>query len=146
HLPADQPDTYNQAIMEFGAIQCTPVAPDCLFCPLQQECFAFQHRLVNVFPVKEQAKSSRERLFHYLVLQHQDQLYLKKRPGQDIWQSLYDFFALETDTLHPEASLLQPQAAEKLGLPELSFTSTGKVYKHVLSHQKIFAQFYLVSL
>ncbi|WP_205503469.1 A/G-specific adenine glycosylase [Rufibacter psychrotolerans] len=146
HLPADQPHTYNQAIMEFGAIQCTPVAPDCLFCPLQQECFAFQHGLVNVLPIKEKAKSSRQRYFHYLVLQHEDKLYLRKRPANDIWQSLYDFYILETDELHPEPALLQNRAAEALGLPGLEFRSTGKVYKHILSHQKIAAQFYLFSL
>ncbi|GAB2552185.1 A/G-specific adenine glycosylase [Rufibacter soli] len=145
-IPTDQPDTYNQAIMEFGAIQCTPVAPDCLFCPLQQECFAFQHGLVNVLPVKEKAKSSRERFLHYLVLQYNGQLYLRKRPGQDIWQGLYDFFSVETDTLTPDPVVLQEQAAQQLGLPEITLNSTGKVYKHILSHQKIFAQFYLVSL
>ncbi len=145
-ISLEEPDTYNQAIMEFGAIQCTPVAPDCLFCPLQQECFAFQHGLVNVLPVKEKAKSSRQRYFHYLVLQHEGKLYLKKRPGNDIWQSLYDFYTIETDTLHPAPELFHKQASEALGIPKIPFSSTGKVYKHVLSHQKISAQFYLISL
>lgn len=145
-IPADNPDTYNQAIMEFGAIQCTPVAPDCLFCPLQQECFAFQHGLVNVLPVKEKTTKSRQRFFHYLVLQYENKLYLKKRPGNDIWQGLYDFFSLETDTLHPDPNLFQAQATETLAIPPTPFRSTGKVYKHILSHQKIAAQFYLIPL
>ncbi|MFB9863333.1 A/G-specific adenine glycosylase [Rufibacter immobilis] len=145
-IPATEPDTYNQAIMEFGAIQCTPVAPDCLFCPLQHTCFAFQNGLVNVLPVKEKTKSSRQRFFQYLVLQHQGKIYLRKRPGNDIWQSLYDFFSLETDTLHPSPKALQLEAAETLGIPPMPFSSTGKVYKHILSHQRISAQFYLISL
>jgi A/G-specific adenine glycosylase len=132
--------------MEFGAIQCTPVAPDCLFCPLQQECFAFLQGLVNVLPVKEKAKSSRQRFFHYLVLQHQDKLYLRKRPGNDIWQGLYDFFSLETDTLHPDPVLFQTQVQDALGSLEAPVQPTGKVYKHILSHQKILAQFYLIPL
>jgi A/G-specific adenine glycosylase len=145
-IPADEPDTYNQAIMEFGAIQCTPLAPDCLFCPLQQSCFAFQNGLVKVLPVKEKATKSRERFFHYLVLQHENRLYLRKRPGNDIWQSLYDFYSLETDTKILSPSALQEQAGQLLATPETTLVNTGKVYKHVLSHQKIFAQFYLVSL
>ncbi|RNI23419.1 A/G-specific adenine glycosylase [Rufibacter latericius] len=145
-ISLDHPDTYNQAIMEFGAIQCTPVAPDCLFCPLQQECFAFQHGLVNVLPVKEKAKSSRHRFFHYLVLQYENKLYLRKRPGNDIWQGLYDFFSLETDTLLPDPALFQGQISETLQIPAVPFSFTGRVYKHILSHQKISAQFHLVTL
>ncbi|MGV3541367.1 MAG: A/G-specific adenine glycosylase [Rufibacter sp.] len=145
-IPADEPDTYNQAIMEFGAIQCTPVAPDCLFCPLQQTCFAFLNGLVSALPVKEKAKSSRQRFFHYLVLQVGNQLYLKKRTQNDIWLGLYDFHTIESDTakLAPEALLEQTQ--ETLAVNVSPFISTGKTYKHVLSHQKIMAQFYLVSL
>ncbi|ALI99278.1 A/G-specific adenine glycosylase [Rufibacter tibetensis] len=146
HIPTGNPDTFNQAIMEFGAIQCTPVAPDCLFCPLQQECFAFQHGLINVLPVKEKTKSSRQRFFHYFVLQHEGKIYLKKRPGNDIWQGLYDFFTLETDSLFPIPELIQEQVFDALGLPPFPVNSTGKVYKHILSHQKVSAQFYLISL
>ncbi|MFC6996203.1 A/G-specific adenine glycosylase [Rufibacter roseus] len=145
-IPVDEPDTYNQAIMEFGAIQCTPVAPDCLFCPLQQVCFAFQNGLVQTLPVKEKAKSSRARFFHYFVFQLEGQLYLKKRPGNDIWQGLYDFFCLETDTAHPSTDYLQQQLNQSLGIDISAPTPTGKIYKHILSHQKISAQFYLIPL
>ena len=78
-IPFDEPDTYNQAIMEFGAIQCTPVMPDCLFCPLQEHCFAFKHGLVAALPHKSKAKAPRIRHFHYFVLQFGDKFYLKKR-------------------------------------------------------------------
>lgn len=145
-IPADEPNTYNQAIMEFGAIQCTPVAPDCLFCPLQSVCFAFQHGLVQALPVKEKVKSSRARFFHYFVFQFQDQLYLKKRPGNDIWQGLYDFFSIETDTVTPTPEALQAQLRQALALNLPLPVSTGRVYKHILSHQKISAQFYLIPL
>lgn len=146
-IPADEPDTYNQAIMEFGAIQCTPVAPDCLFCPLQDQCFAFQHGLVQVLPVKERAKASRARFFHYFVFQVEQQLYLKKRSADtDIWRGLYDFFSLETEStqLLPEALPAFFSALD--GVQTAEIKSTGKVYKHILSHQKINAQFYLLPL
>ena len=76
---AAAPADFNQAIMEFGAIQCTPAKPDCLFCPLQSQCWAFQHGQVALLPVKSKAKAARTRYFHYFVLRHGEQLYLKER-------------------------------------------------------------------
>ena len=142
-----EPDTYNQAIMEFGAIQCTPVMPDCLFCPLQQTCFAFRNGLVAVLPHKAKAKASRERFFHYLVLQWQDQYYLRKRTQTDIWQGLYDFYLQETDTLDlPTEILTQELQLLTPNEPLPLVAAVSEVYKHVLTHQKIFAKFYLIRL
>ncbi|RZK92973.1 MAG: A/G-specific adenine glycosylase, partial [Hymenobacter sp.] len=108
HLPPSHAADFNQAIMEFGALQCTPAKPDCLFCPLQSECWAFQHGQVALLPVKAKAKAARTRHFHYLVLRHGGQLYLKERPGGDIWQGLYDFALVETDNAElPAAELLR---------------------------------------
>ena len=56
---------------EVGAIQCTPAKPDCLFCPLQQQCWAFQHGQVALLPVKSKAKAARTRYFHYFVLRYE---------------------------------------------------------------------------
>ncbi|OUJ73657.1 A/G-specific adenine glycosylase [Hymenobacter crusticola] len=146
-ISADAPDQFNQAIMEFGAIQCTPVNPDCLFCPLQSQCFAFQHGMVNELPVKSKAKAGRTRYFHYLVLRHGDTTYLRKRTGKDIWQGLYDFALTETaaPTL-PAVEVLE--AVEKLGgivAPNRVAEPTG-TYRHVLSHQKVEAKFHLIWL
>lgn len=147
-VPANFSDTYNQAIMEFGAIQCTPVMPDCLFCPLQEECHAFKQGLVSVLPHKSKAKPPRTRHFHYFVFQvGEDTFYLKKRPGGDIWQGLYDFHLLESDTktmsldeMIAELGILQ----QDVPLPNINMPSPA--YKHVLSHQKVFAVFYLIKL
>ena len=146
-IPADQPDTYNQAIMEFGAIQCTPHLPDCLFCPLQQNCFAFRNGLVQVLPHKTKAKASRERYFHYFVLHYQNQYYLRKRSQSDIWQGLYDFYLHETDTPTLPEDILSEELqvlTQANALPAVKAIS--EVYKHVLTHQKIYAKFYLVPL
>ncbi|WP_034256598.1 A/G-specific adenine glycosylase [Adhaeribacter aquaticus] len=141
-----EPDTYNQAIMEFGAIQCTPTMPDCLFCPLQQECFAFLNGMVQALPHKSKAKASRERFFHYLVLQYQDQFYLRKRIQSDIWQGLYDFYLHETDALEIPVNLLKEQFLLLKSDQISSIKNTSGVYKHVLSHQKIYSKFYLFEL
>jgi A/G-specific adenine glycosylase len=146
-VPAGEPDIYNQAIMEFGAIQCTPVMPDCLFCPLQQSCFAFNHGMVQELPVKRKAKAARERFFHYIVLEHEGQFYLRKRLEGDIWQGLYDFYLYESSArdLSQETLLQELQGAGlEVRTPHLS--SPPKAYKHILSHQKIMARFYHIRL
>jgi A/G-specific adenine glycosylase len=144
-LPAQHPDTYNQAIMEFGAIQCTPNAPDCLFCPLQQHCFAFQNGLVQALPYKAKARPSRERYFHYLVFEWENQYYLKKRVHRDIWQGLYDFYLHETDTAEFSWELSGAERAP-LGIQIKSRQEPVKTYKHLLTHQKILARFHRLQL
>ncbi|WP_162428442.1 A/G-specific adenine glycosylase [Pontibacter pudoricolor] len=146
-VPANEPDTYNQAIMEFGAIQCTPIMPDCLFCPFQQSCFAFTHGLVQELPVKSKAKAARPRYFHYLIFEWQGQYYMRKRLEGDIWQGLYDFYLHESTAkeLLTEPLLKELNAA---GIPVQAehLTPPRKEYKHILSHQKITAKFYLIKL
>ncbi|WP_161889060.1 A/G-specific adenine glycosylase [Pontibacter russatus] len=146
-VPTDAPDIYNQAIMEFGAIQCTPVMPDCMFCPLQQNCFAFNHGMVQELPVKAKAKAARPRYFHYIVLEHAGRFYLRKRLEGDIWQGLYDFYLYESPdkNLPPEALLPElQQAGLEVDMAHLELPR--KDYKHILSHQKITARFYRVRL
>ncbi|MBC6699652.1 A/G-specific adenine glycosylase [Hymenobacter puniceus] len=146
-IPADQPAEFNQAIMEFGAIQCTPLKPDCLFCPLQSQCFAFQHGMVSELPVKSKAKATRTRFFHYLVLRHADTIYMRRRGPKDIWEGLYDFHLQETDTAElPAAALLA--AVEALGgqLDTNKVEEPTHALRHVLSHQKVEAKFHPVWL
>ncbi|TPE45174.1 A/G-specific adenine glycosylase [Pontibacter mangrovi] len=146
-VPADEPDTYNQAIMEFGAIQCTPLMPDCLFCPLQQSCFAFNHGMVQELPVKSKAKAARPRFFHYIVFELNGSFYLRKRLEGDIWQGLYDFYLYESESKDlPEAQLLQELQEAGIPVQEAQLQPPAKDYKHVLSHQKITARFYRIKL
>jgi A/G-specific adenine glycosylase len=146
-IPAEQPAEFNQAIMEFGAIQCTPVKPDCLFCPLQQQCFAFQHGMVQELPVKSKAKAARTRYFHYLVLRHADTVYLRKRGPKDIWEGLYDFALHETDSAElPAVAVVE--AVENMGGRVATNRAEEPVaaLRHVLSHQKVEAKFHAVWL
>ncbi|UOQ75784.1 A/G-specific adenine glycosylase [Hymenobacter sp. 5516J-16] len=146
-IPADHPAEFNQAIMEFGAIQCTPLKPDCLFCPLQSQCYAFQHGMVQELPVKSKAKAARTRYFHYLVLRHGNTLYLRKRGPKDIWEGLYDFALHEDDTAELPAPTLV-EAVEKLGgrLAANHAEEPVRSLRHVLSHQKVEAKFHPVWL
>lgn len=146
-IPEDAPDIFNQAIMEFGAIQCTPLMPDCLFCPLQQACFAFTHGLVQELPVKSKAKAARPRFFHYFVFTWEGQYYMRKRVTGDIWEGLYDFYLFEHEGKSIDTALiLQELQGAGIIVEESDIKIPTKEYKHILSHQKITARFYLINL
>ncbi len=146
---AADPAAFNQAVMEFGAVQCTPTAPDCLFCPLRESCFAFNHGMVAMLPVKAKAKAAPTRHLHYLVLRWQDKLYLRKRADRDIWLGLYDLPTLtaETDHLPPDelAAHLTALGAVAVAAPAL-VAEPLPTYRQTLSHQKLAARFHEVPL
>lgn len=147
HIPASTPADFNQAIMEFGAIQCTPAKPDCLFCPVQHQCWAFQHGQVALLPVKSKAKASRTRYFHYFVLRYGEQTYLRERREKDIWQGLYDFALAETTAPElPTAELKHHLEALGATLDTRQAAEPSATYRHVLSHQKLEARFHPMAL
>jgi len=86
---------YNQAIMDFGATVCKPMAPRCSHCPFNKVCYAYLNKKINELPVKEKKISIRKRWFYYLVLEHKDQLAVRERTAKDIWQQLYEFPMIE---------------------------------------------------
>jgi A/G-specific adenine glycosylase len=143
---AGDPATYNQSIMEFGAIQCTPVSPDCLLCPLQQQCVAYLTGRQNRLPVKARKAPVRDRFFNYLVFRNNGKVALKERTDRDVWQSLYDFYLLETDEPQPTfRDLVLPESVAALlaqGRPAGEPVETIQL----LSHQRIRAVFYVIDL
>ncbi|MPR33195.1 A/G-specific adenine glycosylase [Salmonirosea aquatica] len=146
-IPADDPATFNQAMIEFGAIQCQPVAPDCLLCPFNQHCYAFQHGAQARLPVKARKAKVRDRYLSYLVLEKNGRLAMRQRTAKDVWQGLYDFFLVESPEPIDEADELYAQetaaadwlAAGRVELPQ-------KTYVHLLSHQKLHVRFWRIVL
>lgn len=139
---ADDPAIYNQAIMEFGAIQCTPVSPDCMLCPLQRTCVAYLTGRQQSLPVKAKKAPVRERFFHYFVFRNQGRLALRERTTRDIWQHLYDFALIETD--EPKTMLRDLGLSGRLENLVLRGIQTAApvVATQLLSHQRIKALFY----
>ncbi|MGV3630722.1 MAG: A/G-specific adenine glycosylase [Bacteroidota bacterium] len=136
-LPAKDSDTYNQAIMEFGALYCVPKNPDCRNCILNSQCLAFQHKTVEQRPVKTGKIKIRPRYFYYLVISNEKELIISKRTQNDIWKHLYEFPHLEFDTQQDEAAI-EAFIREHYGLPVQKMTYAKK---HILSHQHIFPVF-----
>ncbi|MFN4147634.1 MAG: A/G-specific adenine glycosylase [Runella sp.] len=141
----DQPAAYNQAIMEFGAIQCTPTSPDCLLCPLKDHCQANATGKVGLLPVKQKKIKTRERFFNYFVVIKQNKVALRQRTARDVWQGLYDFYLIETTHLWQSLDELTDQILMPL-LKEATVKPPSGVHLHVLTHQRIHAQFWQVYL
>ncbi len=95
-LPEVRAGKYNQALMEFGALHCTPRSPKCATCVFAVHCAAFQTRSQSVLPVKRRKLKLISRHLHYLVIQYEDKLYMKQRSARGIWGGMYDFYLVET--------------------------------------------------
>jgi len=129
------PATYNQAIMEFGALQCVPVNPNCEVCPLQFQCLAFKNKTIAQRPVKSKKTKVTARHFVYLIeLAAHKTIRIEKREGKGIWQNLYQFPLIEFDSPDEKTNFLAKLDAKFI----------SQEYKHILSHQQLFAHFAVV--
>ena len=139
-LSIDHPGEYNQAIMEFGALQCTP-SPNCGVCPLRVSCNAFGNAIVKAFPVKEKKIKVRDRYFNFIVIGDDDSFYIQKRAAKDIWQNLYQFPLIES-----EKEVLSPFELKDSILSNAVFLRVSEQFKHLLSHQRIYTKFWEFNL
>ncbi len=146
-LDKKKPALHNQAIMEFGALQCKPAQPECVSCPFNKSCFAFKNQSIALFPVKSKKLKVRNRYFNYLVIKYKENIYLRKRPDGDIWQHLYDFPLIETINDVSPNHLYQLEAWQSLlGNRPVQITSVSGSVSHKLSHQHISAKFFELHL
>ncbi|WP_108820951.1 A/G-specific adenine glycosylase [Dysgonomonas sp. Marseille-P4361] len=146
-LNISNPGIHNQAIMEFGALQCVPVSPNCEICPLSTLCVSYAEGRVKELPVKEKKLKIRERYFYYFDIRYGENTFLRKRVDKDIWQNLYEFPLIEKskamrleELLKDEEFRLLFSEAKNVQIREMSSV------KHVLSHQVIYTSFYLVNV
>ena len=139
------PHDFNQAIMEFGALQCKPVSTNCNQCPLQNSCYAFSNKKVTQLPVKEKKAAVRKRYFNYLFIRKGRHIYMRLRTGNDIWKNMYDFPLIETSKkISPEKILKHDDWKKYFGEKNYSLSATSNIIKHQLSHQTIFARFFII--
>lgn len=144
-IPQDSPAAFNQAIMEFGALQCTPYNPNCMFCPLQSDCYAFQHEAQGDLPVKLKKTKVRNRYFNYFAVNLNEKFLMYKRPENDIWSGLYEFYLVETEEAITSLDEIQDGFISGL-FKENEVNQLIESKKHILSHQRIFASFWQINL
>lgn len=147
-LDKKRPAEYNQAIMDFGALQCVPRDPACNVCPLAESCAARAEGKVAQLPVKQHKTQTVNRYFNYLYVRMGEDILLHKRTGDDIWKNLYELPLIEVDHDMQETELLASGAFRALfaegETPLVRVMQRG--VKHVLSHRVIYANFYGVEL
>jgi len=143
-----RPALYNQAIMDFGALQCTPASPDCLFCPLADSCLALAQGRVDALPIKQHKTKVTHRFFNYIYVRTGGYTFIRKRTGNDIWKNLYEPLLIETDTDFSEnEAAFEQKLLDVLGETPKCFLKPVKMgVKHVLSHRVIHANFYELHL
>lgn len=142
------PARFNQAIMDFGALQCTPQNPECDRCPLSDHCRANREGTVTEIPLKKKRTERRKRNFHYFVITSGDKLALRKRQEKDIWQGLYEPLLVEIPhTEGPMNNQTQKEYIESwIGGHQVQDILPVITGKQLLSHQEIRAYFYHVRL
>lgn len=137
-IPSADPALFNQSVMEFGAMLCTPAKPDCGTCPVASSCASMKNERWRERPVKEKKTKVRDRYFHYFHVESNDRISVLKREQKDVWQQLYEFPMIETSS---NDLTLEEAAVQGFDINTVTRISESK---HVLSHQRIHATFYKV--
>ena len=146
-LDRQNPGLYNEALMEFGALQCTPKNPDCLICPFNKQCMALSKNEISKFPVKSKQIKVKERYFNYLYIHEADSFYIEKRSEKDIWHNLYQFPLIETTReiilgeLVSNGDFLKMFDSKDVVVGEM-----GHEIVHLLTHQRLHVKFVEIQL
>lgn len=140
-ISIEAPDLFNQAMMEFGALHCLPQNPKCEDCIFAKTCIANINGLQKELPIKSKKLKVRKRYLFYFLIQHKDQLLMKERGGNDIWQGLYDFYLMESKKPQKVESMLKENI-----LKNYQIETRSKPIKHILSHQQLIAKFFHVEI
>ena len=143
-----QAGLHNQAIMEFGALQCVPQKPKCNQCPLQAKCIGFSSGNPKHFPVKQRIVKVRDRYLNYFFVLHKGNTYLSRRSKKDIWEGLFEFPLIETAYSMDLEEISETVAFEELfhGIEKKVFSAETNEFKHVLTHQILHVKFYKVEI
>ncbi len=129
-LPMGQAGTFNQALMDFGAMQCTPQTPRCMSCPLAETCVALRTGTVEKLPVKMRKTKVQERHLAYIYIRCKDETPIRRRPAGDIWQGLWE---------PAELSMVSVDSQRQGQL-------LAHDVKHVLTHRILYADFYFMEV
>jgi A/G-specific adenine glycosylase len=141
-LDKQKPGSYNQAIMDFGAVVCKPALPLCPTCVFNKDCYAYLEHKVNELPVKEKKISIKKRWFYYLMIEYRGKLAIRQRTGKDIWNQLYEFPVIEAMAEQETGELID--TAEQQGwisADKYSLSFVSPLFKQQLSHQLIAGRF-----
>lgn len=138
-IPCSRPGDFNQAIMELGALICTPKNPSCPNCPVQDFCRAYSSGTQKKFPVKNKSNLRRQRVFHYFIIHYGNRILMQKRTQNDIWKGLYEFYLVEKKGRSPFHT--KPDPLIESIKPYALIQKDHSILDYNLSHQRIKAHF-----
>lgn len=142
-----QPDDFNQAIMELGAVTCLPKRANCPSCPLNESCYAYLNKKVYDFPIKGKKIKKRTRYFYYLHIVNEHNIVMKKRKEKDIWQHLFDFPLIENKEEIKIENVIKEEAFQAIFKDtNYEITDVSAPIKHILTHQTIVARFIKITI
>lgn len=146
-ISTGNPGNFNQAIMEFGALECKPRNPNCSTCMFSNTCVAFKGNMVDQLPIKIKKTKVVNRYLNYLVLENLEYTYINKRTGNDVWRNLYDFPCIETlQEIELKELMATKEWKSLFGNHELKSALTHSRCKHVLTHQNLYIHFIKIGL
>jgi A/G-specific adenine glycosylase len=148
-LDQDHPANHNQAIMEFGALQCVPVNPACDVCPFKTDCIAFKTGQISRLPVKIKKAKVKNLFHHYLVtITPAGKTLLAQRPQTGIWAGLFEFPYIEASGALMPHELTSHAKFDNVygGLRFRESVYNQQPILHVLSHRKIHAYFWIIEV
>ena len=148
-LPQKDSHIYNQAVMEFGALQCVPKNPNCAVCVFNTSCAALHKKKVNQLPVKLKKTKVRNRYFNYIVaIDDLENIIIQKRTAKGIWHNLYEFPLIETDKVEDFETVAQQinQHFFQENKVESLLEYNEESIIHKLSHQHLHIKFWKASL
>jgi A/G-specific adenine glycosylase len=146
-LDKDNPGFHNQALMEFGAVCCLPSGQDCFNCPVQDGCFAFQHKLTGKLPVRKKKGKKRVRYFYFCIPEDDRSIIIEKRLTADIWKNLYQPPLFESARpLTEQGILTNPLIIDMTKNPGPIKVEISQEHVHQLTHQEIRARFVTITL
>jgi A/G-specific adenine glycosylase len=148
-MPKDNPAQFNQAIMEFGALQCVPKSPNCGICVFNTSCAALQKKKVEQLPVKSKKLKVRNRFFNYLVVEDEEsKTIIQKRTAKGIWHNLYEFPLIESEE-EVDFDFISKQVENHffknnrvISIEEWN----RKSWVHKLSHQHLYIKFWRIKV
>lgn len=148
-MPKNEPAVFNQAIMEFGALQCVPKNPNCEICVFNSKCLALKNNKISELPVKTKKTKATNRFLNYLIFEDDvKNTQIQKRSEKGIWQNLYEFPLIETEnntTLEQLIQLTSEEYSEKYTIISVENLCLAPI-KHKLSHQNLSIQFWKINM
>ncbi|WKN33341.1 A/G-specific adenine glycosylase [Porifericola rhodea] len=145
-VPKGKAAVYNQAIMEFGALQCTPKSPACLLCPINSICYAYQHNEQSKLPVKIKKVKMKKRFFSYIIFRSQQGFFMRERKANDIWKGLYDFYLVESSADIGDIQNLNDPLVQQVLKSATPTVDMSALYKHQLTHQQLWIRFFTLDI